>query len=90
MKDKLLELIDEILNTENFDLQNTFSIATRFHIKYIRSVINDHVILTNSEYIELQNNSRKLHALEAAGVDNWEGYSYMFDIMEEWDAEEEE
>lgn len=29
-----------------------------------------------------------LSALENAGVDNWEGYEYAQELMEEWDNEE--
>lgn len=32
------------------------------------------VIVDREKYHELLNRSAKLHALEAAGVDNWEGY----------------
>jgi len=33
-------------------------------------------------YRQLKADSRFLHALEAAGVDNWEGYSDAHDLME--------
>ena len=31
----------------------------------------------------------KLMALESAGVDNWEGYDYAMEILEEWRKEDE-
>lgn len=34
----------------------------------------DHVTITKEEYDALLRASQKLAALEAAGVDNWEGY----------------
>lgn len=30
-----------------------------------------------------------LCALEAAGVDNWSGYEYAYEILEEWEKEDE-
>ena len=45
------------------------------------------VLVKKEEYKELLDESRFLHALQAAGVDNWEGYSYAYDLLEEWDSE---
>lgn len=39
--------------------------------------------ITNKEYIDLINDRNKLRALEAAGVDNWEGYDIAMDYLEE-------
>ena len=36
----------------------------------------DTVIITRKEYIELLDYKERLEWLEAAGVDNWEGYDY--------------
>lgn len=37
---------------------------------------------------ELEERDIWLSALENAGVDNWEGYEYAQELMEEWDNEE--
>lgn len=34
-------------------------------------------------YVELCEAEEKLNALEAAGVDNWEGYGHAMDILNE-------
>lgn len=39
--------------------------------------------LTQEEYNQLIRDQRFLRALEAAGVDNWEGYDIAKDILEE-------
>ena len=36
----------------------------------------DEVTITREEYDSLMQDSATLRALEAAGVDNWEGYSF--------------
>lgn len=36
---------------------------------------DDHVVITKVEYENLKRSDDFLDALEAAGVDNWEGYS---------------
>ena len=43
----------------------------------------DVVEITKEEYEELVNNTRFLHALDAAGVDNWTGYGEAWEIYEE-------
>ena len=42
------------------------------------------VTISKTEYQNLQNDSIWLSALEAAGVDNWEGNDLALDILEEW------
>lgn len=44
------------------------------------------VSISKSEYDELVNDRRFLEALQGAGVDNWDGYSYAQEIF---DGEEE-
>jgi hypothetical protein len=39
------------------------------------------VTLTQEQYNMLMLNVSKLHALEAAGVDNWEGYDIAMDTL---------
>lgn len=43
------------------------------------------VTITKEEYEELLNDRRVLVALEMAGVDNWDGYDYAMEILEEED-----
>lgn len=45
--------------------------------------------LSQAEYQDLKNNSLFLQALEAAGVDNWEGYSLAWQIVEGEISEED-
>lgn len=42
-------------------------------------------LLTETELLELLEDRYRLAALEAMGVDNWDGYEYAF---EDWDEEE--
>lgn len=46
------------------------------------------VTITMKEYLELQETSAFMRALEAAGVDNWEGYGIAQDMMAEWQEKE--
>ena len=46
------------------------------------------VSITFEEYNQLLNRDQKLCALEAAGVDNWEGYDEAMNILEEWNSED--
>ena len=46
------------------------------------------VTISEEDYDELIEDQRFLRALEAAGVDNWEGYEIAQDRLEEWDNEE--
>jgi hypothetical protein len=42
----------------------------------------------NIDLESLKEDSQKLAALEAAGVDNWEGYDIAMDMLNEWENEE--
>jgi hypothetical protein len=46
-------------------------------------------ILTESELLEILEDRCTLAALEAAGVDNWEGYDFAFEDFEEDGIEKE-
>lgn len=46
------------------------------------------VTISAEEYEYLLDCAETLSALEAAGVDNWEGYSYAMEILEEDDEDE--
>jgi hypothetical protein len=48
--------------------------------------MNDKIVISMKRYKELIMAEEKLLALEAAGVNNWEGYS---DAMEEEDEDED-
>ena len=41
------------------------------------------ITISREEYEQLSACRDKLYALETAGVDNWEGYSYAMEILEE-------
>lgn len=47
------------------------------------------VTISQAEYDDLIEQSRWLQCLESAGVDNWNGYDYARELLEEWDAEDE-
>ena len=42
------------------------------------------ITIKKSYYDELMKNDLKLSALDAAGVDNWNGYDDAMDIFREW------
>ena len=44
---------------------------------------NRMVTISKLEYDQLLENSEFLECLEAAGVDNWSGYDYASEMMEE-------
>lgn len=46
------------------------------------------VTIAKSEYERLLRDSEFLGCLEACGVDNWEGYSYAHELMEENEGED--
>ena len=41
------------------------------------------VTISKKEYESLLEDSKKLTALENAGVDNWQGYDYAIELMQE-------
>jgi hypothetical protein len=43
-----------------------------------------------AENAELSERATLLSALEAAGVDNWEGYSHAYGILAEWEEEDDD
>lgn len=45
------------------------------------------VLVDEKEYDKLLDTQRWMCALEAAGLDNWDGCDYAKDILEEWDEE---
>ena len=45
------------------------------------------VVISKELYEALLNRDQKLCALEAAGVDNWDGYDEALSILEEWNSE---
>lgn len=46
--------------------------------------MEEKVTISAEEYEYLLDCAKTLSALRAAGVDNWEGYSYAFEIMEDY------
>ena len=48
---------------------------------------SDVVVITQDEYDSLMTDHRWLCALEAAGVDNWQGIDEARDQLDEWDEE---
>lgn len=48
---------------------------------------DDTVTISIDDYSELVRDSKFLSALGAAGVDNWDGYDFALDMMEDDDNE---
>jgi hypothetical protein len=46
------------------------------------------ITITMEEYEELKRDQDFLNCLAAAGVDNWEGYEYAQELMDDEDDEE--
>jgi len=46
-------------------------------------MIEETIVISKAEYSELKEDQRWLRALEAAGVDNWEGYFHAQEHMDE-------
>jgi len=44
------------------------------------------ITITQEQYNELITDQQFLEALRAAGVDNWDGYDYAVEMINEWDA----
>ena len=52
--------------------------------KEMENTISEEMItITKKEYDELLNQIRFLYCLEAAGVDNWDGYDYAQELRDE-------
>lgn len=50
--------------------------------------MSDMVTVDRDHYESLLERERWLCALEAAGIDNTDAYSFAFDILDEWDEED--
>ena len=48
----------------------------------------DDVVISKELYEALLDRDQELCALEAAGVDNWEGYEEAMNILKEWNSED--
>lgn len=57
---------------------------------HCRGEIEEEVTIKLSEYNELLKSANKLSALECAGVDNWDGYSYAMSEFYEGEDDDEE
>jgi hypothetical protein len=47
------------------------------------------ITITKQEYDQLVEDQQFLHALQNAGVDNWEGYDYALELLEKDEGEDE-
>jgi hypothetical protein len=50
---------------------------------FIKEKKMDEITISRIEYEDLVNATKKLRALEAAGVDNWEGYDVAMTLLYE-------
>lgn len=46
------------------------------------------ITISKKEYQSLKDDSRRLTALESAGVDNWQGFDEAMEILSEMEKEE--
>lgn len=69
------ELVTEAIADGGYDAE--FTEALKAELEKLDSV--------GSRLLELEEDSMLLNALTAAGVDNWEGYSYAQELM--WEEE---
>jgi hypothetical protein len=83
--ENMVGYIEKMIN----DFNNIKNVIENINIG-IEDLIKNNVILPNELFEELYNDSLKLAALEAAGVDNWDGYSYSQDLLKEMKEEDEE
>lgn len=59
-------------------------------IEAIKEKYNEEIQKILIKYLEeMDYDSMVLSALQNAGVDNWEGYEYAQEILEEWENENE-
>lgn len=49
--------------------------------------LDENVEITALEYGQLLTDQQMLHALQATGVDNWEGYEEAMALVDEWNDE---
>ncbi len=47
----------------------------------------DRVFVPKERYDKLKRDAEMYYALQEAGVDNWDGYEYAMDILDEWEDE---
>ena len=45
------------------------------------------VTITKKEYEEIKEEAEIYRALRAVGVDNWDGWDFAMDLLEEWNNE---
>jgi hypothetical protein len=64
----------------------TFACAARTFVPEMLAEIRR----SHAENAKLRERATLLSALEAAGVDNWEGYSHAYEILAEWEAEDDD
>lgn len=48
--------------------------------------LKEYIRVLEAQIVEQEKDSRELRALYAAGVDNWEGYDYALELMDERDG----
>ncbi|MFR3182170.1 MAG: hypothetical protein ACLTPN_00890 [Clostridia bacterium] len=59
-------------------------------IEAIKEKYNEEIQKILIKYLEeMDNDSMFLSALQNTGVDNWEGYEYAQELLEEWNDENE-
>lgn len=51
-------------------------------------MMEETVTIPKSEYDQLIKDSNFLECLRGAGVDNWDGYSFAWEMMREYDVHE--
>jgi hypothetical protein len=57
--------------------------ARRYVVEIKVKYMEETITISKKEYESLLKDSKKLSALEAAGVNNWDGYDYAIELMQE-------
>jgi hypothetical protein len=56
-------------------------------IERLNEILSKVVIVKSGRFNDLCESEQWLTALESAGVDNWSGYEYAQELIQEWDSQ---
>lgn len=86
MEKEMLEIaLDTLQRISNNETQHPIGAATSaiIRINSMKKQSEETITIKKSEYKELKDRNLWLTALENCGVDNWEGYDFAYDALEE-------
>ena len=91
MEKEMLEIaLDTIQRIANGETEHPSGAATAaiLRINSMKKQSEETITIKKSEYNELKERDLWLTALEHCGVDNWEGYDFAYDELEELKGEQ--